>query len=196
MEDYLEDTEVLATMQELTDCLKLGKTINEYKQLCSSFSLASSTSGLNEQVHRGIDQCDEESTDDETEIAELNFQSQDPDFRRHHAVAHELFRTNTKGEPIFKKPISFELFPHVDTDTSDLIQKVSDFVCEADLDLPTLLKEQLNGPALQVVRKWIKTSDTRPKKTHDINKSKALLSYYNKIEQLLIEPDTNILCYR
>ena len=38
VEDYLEDNEVLATMQELTDSFKLGETINQYKQFCSSIS--------------------------------------------------------------------------------------------------------------------------------------------------------------
>ena len=194
VEDYLEDNEVLATMQDMTDCFKLGKTINQYKQLCSSISPASSTSSLNEHDYSDIEQYDEESTDDGTEIAELNFESQDPDFRRDHSVAHELFRTKTKDKPILKKPISFELFPHVDT--PDLIQKLSDFARDADLDIQTLLEEQLNDPVLQVVRKWIKTSDTRPQKTPDIDQSKALLSYYNKFEQLFIEPDTNLLCYR
>ena len=42
----------------------------------------------------------------------------------------------------------------------------------------------------------MKTSDRRPQKTPDINQSKALLLYYNKVEQLFIEPDTNLLCYR
>ena len=115
VEDYLEDSEVLATMQDMTDCLKLGKTINQYKQLCSNISPASSTSSLYERDYSDIEQYDEESTDDETEIAELNFESQDPDFRRDHSVAHKLFRTKTKDKTTLKKPISFELFPHVDT---------------------------------------------------------------------------------
>ena len=105
-----------------------------------------------------------------------------------------MFRTKTKDKPILKKPISFELFPQVDT--PDLIQKLSDFAHDGDLDLQTLLEEQLNDPVLQVVRKWIKTTKTRPQKTPDINQSKALLSYYNKFEQLFIETDTNLLCYR
>ena len=91
-------------------------------------------------------------------------------------------------------PIAFKLFPHVDT--PDLIQKLSDFARNADLDIQTLLEEQLNDPVLQVVRKWIKTSDKRTQKTPDINQSKALLSFYKKFEQLFIEPDTNLLCYR
>ena len=103
-----------------------------------------------------------------------------------------MFRTKTKDKPILKKPISFELFPHVDT--SDLLQKLSDFARDADLDIQTLLEEQLNDPVLQVVRKWIKTSDTRPQKTPDISQFKALLSFYNKFEQVFIESDTNLFC--
>ena len=85
-------------------------------------------------------------------------------------MAHELFRTITKDKPILRKPISFELFPHVET--PDLIQKLSDFARDADLGIQTLLEEQLNDPVLQVVCKWIKTSDARPQKTPDINQSK------------------------
>ena len=120
-------------MQKMTDCFKLGKTINQYKQLYSSNSPASSTSSLNERDYSDIEQFDEASTDNETEMAELNFESQDPVFRRDHSTAHELFRTKTKHKAILKKPISFELFPHVDT--PDLIQKLSDFARDADLDL-------------------------------------------------------------
>ena len=147
-------------MQDMTDCFKLGKIVNPYKQLCSSVNPASSTSSLNERHYSDIEQYDEESADDETEIAELNFGSQDPDFCRDYYVAHESFRTKTKDKPTLKKPISFELFPHVDT--SDLIQKLNDFAREVDLDLQTLLEEQRNYPVLRDVRKWIKTSDTRP----------------------------------
>ena len=170
--DHLEDNEVLATMQDMTDCFKLGKTINQYKERCFSINPASSTSSLNERDYSDIEQYDEESTDDETEISELNFESQDSDFRRDQSVAHELFCTKTKDKPILEKPFSFELFPHVDT--SDLIQKLSDFARDADLDIQTLLEEELNDPVLQVVSKWVKTSDKRPQKTPDINQSKAL----------------------
>ena len=175
-------------MQDKTDCFKLGKNNKQYKQLRSSISPASRTSSLHEPDYSVIEQNDKETTNDETEIAELNLESQAPDFRKDHSVARELFRTKTKDKPILKKPICFELFPHVDT--SDLIQKLSDFAPDADLDIQTLLEERLYDPVLQVVRKWIKTSNKRREKTPDINQSKPLLSYYNKFEQLFIEPKT------
>ena len=155
VEDFLEDNEVLATMQDITDCFKLGRTKNQYKQFCSSISPSSSTSSLNERDYSDFEQCDEKRIDDETEIAELNFESQELDFRRDHSVAHKLFRIKTKDKLILKNPISFELFPHVDA--TDFIQNLSDFVRETDLDLQTPIEEQLNDPVLQVVRKWVKS---------------------------------------
>ena len=95
----------------MTDCFELGKTINQYKELCSSFSPASSTSSLNERNYSDIEHYDEESTDDETGIAELNLENQDSHFRSDHSVAHELVRTKARGKPILRQPISFELFP-------------------------------------------------------------------------------------
>ena len=55
VEDYLKDNEVLATMQDMSDCFKLGKTINQYNQLCSNISPASSTSSLYERDHTDIE---------------------------------------------------------------------------------------------------------------------------------------------
>ena len=63
------------------------------------------------------------------------------------------------------------------------------------MDIDTLAEEQLNDPVLQKARNWIKKSDTRPAKTHDIIQSKTLLSYFNRFEQLFIDEETNLLCY-
>ena len=94
---------MLATVQDKTVYFKLGKTINHYKPLCYNSSPASSTSSLHERDYSDIEQYDEESTDDETEIAGLNLESQNLDVRRDHSVAHELFRTKTKDEHHWNK---------------------------------------------------------------------------------------------
>ena len=60
-------------------------------------------------------------------------------------------------------------------DTSDLVQKLCDFARDADLDIQTLLEKLLNDPVLQVVRKWMKTSDIRPQKTPDIKNRDEIL---------------------
>ena len=51
-----EKNEVLATTQAMTHCFKLGKTTNQYKQLCSSIIPASSTCSLNERDYSNIEQ--------------------------------------------------------------------------------------------------------------------------------------------
>ena len=107
VEDYLEDNEVLVTMQDTSDYFKLEKIINQYKQICSNISPAASTSSLSERDYIDIEQYDEESTDEETEIPKHDFESQDFDFRKDHSVAHELFRTTTKDKPNLKKNVFF-----------------------------------------------------------------------------------------
>ena len=107
VEGHLEDNEVPATMQDMTDCFKLGKTLNQYKQLCSNISPASCTSSHYERDYSDFGQYDGESRNDETEITKVNFENQHPDFRVNHSVAHESFRTKIKEKPIPRKPISF-----------------------------------------------------------------------------------------
>ena len=111
VDDYLENNEILATMQGMTDCFKLGKTKNQYKQLRSSINPASSTSSLNAQDYSDIEQYDDKSTDDETEIAELNFESQETDFRRDYSVAHEFFPYENKTKTDSQETDFFRTFP-------------------------------------------------------------------------------------
>ena len=103
----------------MTDYFKLGRTINQYEQHCSNISPATITSGLKERDYNDIEQYAEESSDDENETAKFNFESQNPDFRGDHSVAHESFRTKTKDKPILKKPISSSYFPrrHIQSDS-------------------------------------------------------------------------------
>ena len=51
-------------MQDMTECLKLAKAINQCKHFCSHLSPASSISSLNERDYSDIEQYDEESTDE------------------------------------------------------------------------------------------------------------------------------------
>ena len=124
----------------------------------------------------------------------LNFEIQEPDFCTDHSAAHESFQTKTKDKLILKITISLELFHHVDT--INLIQKLIDFARKADLDEKTLLEEQLIDHLLQIFRNRIKISRNRPQKKPGINQSKDLLSYYNKFEQLVVELDTDLPCYK
>ena len=76
-----------------------------------------------------------------------------------------------------------------------MTQKLSDFAKTADLDVNTLVEEQLNDLVLQKVRSWIKKIRQTPSKNHDISQSKALLSYLNRFEQLFTDEQTKLLGY-
>ena len=93
-------------------------------------------------------------------------------------------RRNQSQKPILRTNINSELHPEVDNE--ELIQNLSKFAKTADLDVKTLVEEQLNDPVLQRVRSWRKESDKRPAKTQDFNQSKALMSYFNHFQQLFI----------
>ena len=80
-------------------------------------------------------------------------------------------------------------------DRKELIQKLSEFAKTADLDVTTLVEEHFNDPVLQKKRSWMKNSDKRPVKTHHINQSKGQVPYFNRFEKLVIDQETNLLCY-
>ena len=195
IENYCADDEIAVTMQDIGDCFKLGKTINQYKQLCSDTSPTYSLSDVSEaNNYDAIIYDNDYTSDDDVEIAALHMDQKDPQFVHDHSSAKEAFRHKTIDKPLLKKSINHELYPHVDT--KDLIARLSDFAKEAELDVATLVEEQINDPVLQTVRKWIKTSSKPPDKTHEILQSKALLSYYNKYEELFVDEETNLLCYK
>ena len=59
----------------------IALNLNQYKQLCSNINPSSSTSSLYERDYSNIEQYNERLTEDATEVAELNIENQDPDFR-------------------------------------------------------------------------------------------------------------------
>ena len=77
IEDYIEDSEVLATMQDMTDCFKLGKTINQYKRrgldVCPYFTNYT----IEEETYSGIEEQQDDGYNSDNEIAELNFDQKD-----------------------------------------------------------------------------------------------------------------------
>ena len=153
----------------------------------------SQTTPSKEETYSEIEEQQDDGYNSDNEVAALNVDQKDSEFLHDFSLANESIRKNQSQKPILKSNIDSEVHPEVDT--KELIQKLSDFAKTADLDVITLVEEQLNDPVLQKVRSWIKKSDKRPTKTHDNNQSKALLSYFNRFEQLFIDEETNLLCY-
>ena len=147
----------------------MGKSINQYKNLClPSYKIQCETE------YSRLDEIETDSSDNEEDVAELHLFSGDHEFYRDKSTAKEKNISQKVGRPLLNKSLDAEQFPHVDT--KDLLQKLSDCSKIADLDIPTLVAEQINDPELQVVRCWVRNHNKPTTKTPEIQQSKALLS--------------------
>ena len=79
--------------------------------------------------------------------------------------------------------------------TQDLITKLDDVSKVVDLDVPTILQEQLKDPLLSFVRSWIEKNLSPDLRAPEIRQSKSLLRYGQELDRLLIEEHGQLLCY-
>ena len=82
----------------------------------------------------------------------------------------------------------------IHVDALDLINKFSDYSKKADLNIDTILHEQITDPVIQKVRKWVKLGQ-EPDDNYKIKQSKAFQSYKNNFKLLFLDPTYDILCF-
>ena len=92
-----------------------------------------------------------------------------------------------------KKPLTVNEAPHLDTKC--LIAKLDEVAKTVDLDVSTILAEQIKDPVLGTVRSWIRKGISPEPKTSEIQQSKGLLRYCQEFDRLLIEEEGQLLCY-
>ena len=90
-----------------------------------------------------------------------------------------------------KKPLTATEAPHLDT----LIAKLDEVAKTIDLDVSTILAEQIKDPVLGTVRSWIRKRISPEPKTPEIQQSKGFLGYCQEFDRLPIEEDGQLLCY-
>ena len=76
-------------------------------------------------------------------------------------------------------------------DARELIDKLTAFSKEVDLNTTVICQEQLKDPALQQIRQ-LRTNNTKDEKKIEFRQSKAIMSYINDFEKLSFVG--NILC--
>ena len=94
IEDYVEDNEVLATMQDMTDCFKLGKTINQYKRFCSDVCPYLTNYTIEEETYSEIEEQQDDGYNSDSEVAELNFDQKDSELLHDFSLGNESIRRN------------------------------------------------------------------------------------------------------
>ena len=98
-----------------------------------------------------------------------------------------------KDASLTKKPLTANEAPHLDT--KSLIAKLDEVAKTVDLDVSTILAEQIKDPVLGTVRSWIRKGNSPEPKTPEVQQSKGLLRYCQEINRLLIEEEGQLLCY-
>ena len=89
------------------------------------------------------------------------------------------------------KPLTATDVPHLDT--KSLIAKLDDVAKTIDLDVSSILVEQIEEKVLGTVRPWIRTKTSPEPKTPEVQQSKGLLRYCQDFNRLLIEEEGQLL---
>ena len=196
------------TIQSATDCFRLGRTINQFRRLCLPSTQSLNSVADSEHTYSSInslntneeddafetthDYEDDATTDDDEDnlICEINTPADHSRLCKakaaHDAVLGKIDTSLAKKSPTVNEA------PHLDT--KSLIAKLDDVAKTVDLDVSTILAEQIKGPVLGTVRSWLLRGISPESKSSDIQQSKGLLRYCQEFDRLLIEEEGQLLC--
>ena len=177
----------------------MGRTINQFRRLCrpgSPVSLSSSESSTGTYSSISVIEMDgteetEPSSYAERVVHEKCDSEEDEDDYVYEINANDHYRIGKAraahesliSDPdtlLVKKTLSATAAPHLKT--QDLITKLDDVAKVVDLDISTILQEQLKDPVLSIVRSWIEGNFPPDLKTPEIRQSKGLLRYGQELD--------------
>ena len=88
---------------------------------------------------------------------------------------------------LFRKFLTIFDAPHLNNKA--LIQKLDEVAKTVDLDISTILVEQMKKPMLGTVRSWTRKNTPPDTKSPEIQQSKGLPRYCQDFDRLLIEEE-------
>ena len=197
-------------VQQASDCFRMGKLINQFRRICgpetqsnasvntsnTEYSSITSRSPFEDDATDSTSPDDDShhlSTDSEDDNILCGISTQADQARLCQAKqAHNLVLGKTDAS-LAKKGITASDSPHLDT--KRLIQKFDEVAKTVDLDVSTILEEQMKDPVLGTVRSWIRKNTSPDVKSPEIQQSKGLLRYCQEFDRLLIEDEGQLLCY-
>ena len=197
------------TIQSATDCFRLGRTINQFRRLCLPSTQSLNSVEASEPTYSSInslntseeDNAFEETYDHEDDATADNYEDNLVCEMNTHADHYRLCQAKAAHHVVLgkvdtslaKKPLTVIEAPHLDT--KSLIAKLDDVAKTVDLDISTILAEQIKDPVLGTVPSWIRKGISPEPKTPEIQQSKGLLRYCQEFDRLLIEEEGQLLCY-
>ena len=191
----------------------MGKTINLFRRLCYPLSYSPILRENSDSIYSSISSLNTEDAECRasnvvtvpTDQTEDNKEEDEDDhiFRVDTNVDHyRLCKAITAHDSVLgridaslaKKPLTITEAPHFDTKA--LIAKLDEVAKSVDLDVSTILAEQIKDPVLGTVRSWVRKQISPNAKSPEIQQSsKGLLRYCQELDRLLIETEGQLLCY-
>ena len=197
------------TIQCATVCFRLGRTINQFRRLCLPSTQSLNSVEASEPTDSSItslntsedDNAFEETYDNEGDAAAVDDEDNLICEMNTHADHYRLCKAKAAHDAVLgkidaslaKKPLTVDEAPHLDT--KFLFAKLDEVAKTVDLDVSTILAEQIKDPVLGTVRSWIRNGISPEPKTLEIQQSKGLLRYCQEFDRLLIEEEGQLLCY-
>ena len=200
----------IISVQRASDCFRMGRFINQFRRICgpetqsnasvnpshSEYSSINSLSPSEDDAADSTSLGDDShhlSTDSEDNniVCDLSIQAEQARLCQA-KQAHDLVLGKTDAS-LAKKCLTASDAPHLNTKA--FIPKLDEVAKTVDLDVSTILEEQMKDPVLGTVRSWIRKNTPPDTKSPEIQQSKGLLRYCQEFNRLLIEEDGQLLCY-
>ena len=161
----------IISVQQASDCFRMGKFINQFRRICepkTQSNASVNTSGteyssMNSHSPPEDDTADSTSLDDDSHhfstdseddniVCDISIQADQARLCQA-KQAHDLVLGKTDAS-LAKKCLTASDAPHLNTQA--LIQKLDEVAKTVDLDVSTILEEQMKDPVLGTVRSWIR----------------------------------------
>ena len=197
------------TLQSATDCFRLGKTISQFPHLCLPSTQSLSSAEGSDPTYSSIDSLN--SNENDYALAEPHDDDDNPIIDddednficelNTHAHRYRLCKAKAAHDAVLgkidaslaKKPLTATEAPYLDA--KSLIAKSDEVAKTIDLDVSTILAEQIKDPVLGTVRSWIRKGTSLEPKGPEIQQSEGLLRFCQKFDRLLFEEEGQLVCY-
>ena len=188
----------IISVQQASDCFRMGKFINQFRRICGSETqsnasvnssnaeygsinslspsqgdTAGSTSPVNNSHHLSTD------PEDDNIVCDISLQADQARLCQA-KQAHDLVLGKTDAS-LAKKCLTASDAPHLNTKA--LIQKIGECAKTVDLDVSTILEEQMKDPVFGTVCSWIRKNTPPDTKSPEIQQSKRSSTIMPRIQQ-------------
>ena len=193
----------ILSIQSAADCFRMGKAINQFRRLYSPLASPVTLDNDSDRTYSSMSSLETEEEDHKEAHPQVSGNKQHKQMkvdegdlifeeninRDHYRLCKaKLAQDTVLGKfdtSLTKKALTATEAPHLDTKA--LIAKLDEVSKVVDLDVSTILAEQIKDPVLGIVRSWIRKGNLPDVKTPEIQQSKGLLRYCQERDQLPIK---------